>query len=82
MGIASLVCGVLSLIVGLFISSPVGLVLAVVAIVLGAIGKKQGKKCSVGGLVCGIIAAAIVLTVWIACVACAKAANDVVNSLS
>ena len=81
MGVVSVVCGILSLIVGLFINSPIGLVLAVVAIVFGAIGKKQGKKCAVGGLVCGIIAAAIVLTVYIACLACAKAANDVVGSL-
>ena len=70
MGVASLILGLLALLITLFINIPAGLVLAVVGIVLGAVGMKQKAKLAVGGLVLSVISAALSLLFWIACAAC------------
>ena len=61
MGIASLILGILSVVVGVggFLLGPlsiVGLAMGIVAIVLSAIAGKRAKSgLTTGGLVCGII---------------------------
>lgn len=70
LGIAGMILGILSIIITCFISAIVGLVLAIGAIVLGAVGMAQAKKVGmkngmgVAGLVCGIVA----IGIWVAAV--------------
>ncbi len=62
MAIASLICGILSLLLCCF--SYVGLVLGIVAIVLGIISKKKtenGKGMALAGIITGSIGGAIAL---------------------
>lgn len=68
MGIASMVLGIVAL-VCCFIpgASIVGLVLSVIGIVLGGVGKKNGVPYAVAGLVCSIVALAICGTFLLAC---------------
>ncbi len=72
MGVASLVLGIASIVIGCFINGIVGIVLGIVGIILGAVAKKKGQKgVATAGLVLSIIGTAIVLVVYLACVACA-----------
>ena len=86
MAVASLVCGILSLVSILFsVFAWIGLILGVLAIIFGVIANKAGKDGkATAGLVMGIVGAAISTIVFISCVICAatvgKVSNDVVNS--
>lgn len=74
MGVASLVLGISSIVLGLFLSSTfVPTVLGIVGIILGAIAKKKNPADGMakGGLVCSIIGVVLSLLFWIACFACA-----------
>lgn len=78
MGVASLVLGIIAL-VCCFIpgASIVGLVLSVIGVALGAVGKKKEVPCAVGGLVCSIIALVFCGIFFFACggfAACASCA--------
>lgn len=55
-GVASMVCGIIALLVGCCLG-PIGIVLAIIAVVLGAVSikKNSGKGMGIAGLVCGII---------------------------
>ena len=77
MAVASLVLAIFALIFSFIPAfNWVGVILGVVAIVLGAIGKKKtGSGAATAGLVIGIIAVALGLVLYIACVACAAAAG-------
>ncbi len=70
MAVASLVLGIVALVMG-FIPGVglVGIVVAIVAVILGALGRKDPAKAGLatGGLVCGIIALALSLIVYFAC---------------
>ena len=70
MGVASLVLGIISLVIGLFSAGSLGwlgAVLAIVGIILGALGRKNpdGK----GGLVCSIIGLVLCVILYVACAA-------------
>lgn len=70
MGIASLILGIISLIWGLLLPWKwVGAVIALIGIVLGALGRKDPAKKGIatGGLVCSIIGLVLCLIVIIAC---------------
>ena len=73
MAVASLVLGIVSLVLG-FIPGIgwVGCITAVIGTILGALGRKDPEKkgLATGGMVCSIIALALDLIVYIACVAC------------
>lgn len=60
MGVASLVLGIVALICGFIpdVPPPVSFILAVLGVILGALGRKVPEKAGVatGGLVCSIIA--------------------------
>lgn len=73
MGVASLVIGIIALVVGLFINMPVGIIAGVIAIVLGALGRKNGQGgMATAGMVLGIIAVALCAVAYIACLICAN----------
>lgn len=75
MGVASLVLGILSLLIGLFSSGLLGwlgAIMAIIGIILGALGRKNPEKkgISTAGLVCSIIGLVLCLILYIACAAC------------
>ena len=75
MGVASLVLGILSLVIGVFSSGLLGwlgAIMAVVGIVLGAMGRKNPEKrgLATAGMVCSIIGLILCLLLYIACAAC------------
>ncbi len=78
MGIASLVLGIIALLIGIFSSGLLGwlgAIVAVIGIVLGALGRKnpEGKGIATAGLVCSIIGLILSLILYIACAACVGA---------
>ena len=75
MGIASLVLGIISLVWACFGGTYLSAIVGIIGIILGAVGKKSGAKCAVGGLVLSIIGTVLSLIFFIACVACVRAAG-------
>lgn len=75
MGIASLVLGIISLVWACFGGTYLSAIVGIIGIILGAVGKKSGAKCAVGGLVLSIIGTVLSLIFFIACVACVSAAG-------
>lgn len=75
MGVASLVLGIIAVVIGLFSAGSLGwlgAVLAIVGIILGALGKKDPEKKGIAtaGLVLSIIGLILCLILYIACAAC------------
>lgn len=75
MGVASLVLGIIAILIDLFtagIYGWVGAVLAIIGIILGALGRKNPEKkgLATAGLVLSIIGLVLGLLLYIACVAC------------
>lgn len=75
MAVASLVLGIISIVIGVFSAGSLGwfgAILAVIGVVLGALGKKdiEKKGLATAGLVCSIIGLVLCLILYIACVAC------------
>lgn len=66
MGIASLVIGIISLILSIFVGGITGIIPAIVGIILGILGRKDEtqKSMATGGLVCSLV---LGLIIWIAC---------------
>lgn len=80
MGVASLVLGIIALVIcWIPVINWLAVILGVVGIVLAAVGKKNGQN-TTGGLVCSIIATAISAGAWIACSLCASCAASSVTS--
>lgn len=76
MGVASLVLGILALLIGLFSAGAfgwLGAIMAIVGIILGAVAKKnpESKGIATAGLVLSIIGLILCLILYIACIACA-----------
>jgi hypothetical protein len=76
MPVASLVLGIIGIVFAIIPGiNFMGLILGVVGIILGALGMKQLKEAgeptgvAMGGLVCSIIASALGLILYLACVA-------------
>ena len=84
MGVASLVLGICAVVFSVF---PIlfgywgAVILGVVGIILGALGKKSNAKCATGGLVCAIIGTCLSGLMLIACSLCASAAGGVLGAL-
>ena len=73
MGVASLVLGIISTVIGAFIPAFgwIGAILGIVGIVLAAIARKNGQKgAATAGLVLCIIGTVLGLIFYIACAAC------------
>lgn len=80
MGVASLVLGIISLVISIGAGFAgmgwIGSICGIIAIILGAIARKEPeqKGTATGGLVCGIISVSWGIIATIACVACLGAA--------
>ncbi len=75
MGVASLVLGIIAVVIGLFSGGSLGwlgAILAIIGIILGALGKKNPEKngLATAGLVLSIIGLILCLLLYIACIAC------------
>jgi len=75
MGVASLVLGIIAVVIGLFSAGSLGwlgAILSVLGIIFGALGKKNVEKKGIAtaGLVLSIIGLILCLILYIACVAC------------
>lgn len=84
MGVASLILGILaalsSIFGGIFSLGWLGCICGLIAIILGAVGKKKGLPYSTAGLVLGIIALAWGLISTIACLTCMGATGAALGS--
>ena len=71
MAIASLVLGIVSLVLSFFGLGIISVFTAIVGIILGVLGRKDPEKkgMATGGLVCSIIALVLGIIMWIACAA-------------
>ncbi len=86
MAIASLILGIVSILLGLIFSGWgwMGAICGIVGIILAVLGKKgnpEQKGLCTAGLVLSIIGTALSVVLWIACMACAKAVNDAADSI-
>lgn len=77
MAVASLVLGIVALVISVFFAGLnwLGIIIGIIGIILGALGKKDEEKkgLATAGLVMSIIAVALGLIFWIACAACVGA---------
>jgi hypothetical protein len=84
MGIAALVCGIVSAVLAFsYFGAIVGFVLGIIAIVLGILGRKkiQWKGLATAGLVLGIIGTVLSAVLFMTCVACAGALGRIGTEL-
>lgn len=87
MGVAALILGIISLLISFGFGAAgigwIGSICGILAIVLGAIGRKnpEQKGVATGGLVCGVIALFFGIIATIACVACINATGSAFNDL-
>lgn len=75
MGIASLVLGIISIIIGLFSGGGLGwlgAILGIIGIIMGSQGKKRQEEKGIAsaGFICSIIGTILCLLMYAACVAC------------
>ena len=71
MAIASLVLGIVSLVLSFFGLGIISVFTAIIGIILGVLGRKDPEKkgMATAGLVCSIIALVLGIIMWIACAA-------------
>lgn len=71
MAIASLVLGIISLVLSFFGLGIISVFTAIIGIILGVLGRKDPEKkgMATAGLVCSIIALVLGIIMWIACAA-------------
>ncbi len=86
MGVASLVLGIIAIVIGVFSSGLLGwlgAILAIVGIVFGAIGRKNSEKAGMAtaGMVCSIIGLVLCLILYLACAACLGGASAALSNL-
>ena len=75
MGIASLICGVITLVMAVFSASglgALGIILGLVGIIFGALGRKdpEQKSMATAGLIVSIVGLLINAVLFVACIAC------------
>ncbi len=74
MGVASLILGIIAIIIGIFLAGFqwIGAIVGLIGIILGALGRKDPEKKGIAtaGLVCSIIGFIFCIIFFIACVAC------------
>lgn len=84
LAIASMVLGIVSLVLCVIFMYLPALVCGIVGLILGIMAKKKAKsKMATAGFVCSLIGLIVSAVVWVSCVACASAvSNEVNNSLT
>jgi len=73
MAAASLVLGIISIVIGLFLVGLqwIGAIIAIIGIILGALNKNPDKAgLATAGKVCSIIGLVLCMALFLACVAC------------
>lgn len=75
MGVASLVLGIISIIIGLFSGGGlgwVGAIIGIIGIILGAQRKKVQEQRGIAsaGFICSIIGTILCILMYVACIAC------------
>lgn len=77
MGVASLVLGIIAIVIGVFSAGTlgwIGAILGIIGIILGALGRKNlpedKRGMATAGMVCSIVGTILCLLFYIACVAC------------
>ena len=74
MAVASLVLGIISIVIGLFVSAWgwAGAIIGIIGIILGVQGRKDPEKkgLATAGLVCSIIGTVLCVLFFLACAAC------------
>lgn len=85
MGVASLVLGIIALLMGLFFAGFqwVGAIVGLIGIILGAQGRKvpEKKGLATAGLVCSIIGFILCIIFYIACVACVGSMGTIASGM-
>ena len=71
MAIASLVLGIISLVLSFFGLGMISVFTAIIGIILGVLGRKDPEKkgMATAGLICSIIALVLGIVMWVACAA-------------
>lgn len=73
MGVASLILGIVAIVIGLVLPGLqwIGAIVGLIGIILGALGRKNPatKGIATGGLVCSIIGFVLCIILYIACAA-------------
>lgn len=71
MAIASLVLGIISLVLSFFGLGMISVITSIIGIILGVLGRKDTEKkgMATAGLVCSIIALVLGIIMWVACAA-------------
>lgn len=72
MGVASLVLGIVSVVIAAAfpLVGWLAVIVGVIGIILGALGKKNNATCATAGLVLAIIGTSLAALFWLACAAC------------
>lgn len=77
MGVASLVLGIVAIVIGVFSAGALGWIggiFGIIGIILGALGRKNlpedKRGMATAGMVCSIVGTILCLLFYIACVAC------------
>lgn len=81
MGVASLILGIIAILIGLVSAGLLGwlgAIVGIIGIILGALGRRnpEGKGLATGGLVCSIIGTILSLLFYIACAACVSSVGS------
>ena len=84
MCVSSLVLGIIALVISIFSAGLfgwLGAILAIIGIVLGALGRKNPEKKGIAtaGLVVSIVGLALGIILYAACTICAKGAADAIE---
>ncbi|MBQ8540595.1 MAG: DUF4190 domain-containing protein [Clostridia bacterium] len=81
MAIASLVLGIVSVVLSVFGGSLIGLPVGIVGVIMGVLAKKKTPEngMATAGLVCSIIGTAVSGLVFVACVGCASCYGTAIN---
>ena len=71
MAIASLVLGIISLVLSFFGLGMISVFTVIIGIILGVLGRKDPEKkgMATAGLICSIIALVLGIVMWVACAA-------------
>ena len=82
MGIASIVLGIVGILLAHFMGGFWGAIVSLVGVILGVLGRKnpEQKSMATAGMICSIIGLVVGIAVWIACYMIASSATKLLLS--